>query len=92
MPPLNQSCVKIGGGNGGYFRPFSDKQIDEIKKAFTLFIGNKDGTVFLAQVEGVFKALGIHANEAESRVNDLLLFCFKFKMLDDIETDDGSRR
>ena len=48
---------------------FSDKQIDEFKEAFTLFDGNKDGTVFLAQVEGVFKALGIHANEAELRVN-----------------------
>ena len=59
---------------------FSDKQIDEFKEAFTLFDGNKDGTVFLAQVEGVLKALGIHANETDLRVIVLSFYC-KFKML-----------
>ena len=47
---------------------FSDKQIDEFKEAFTLFDRNKDGTVYIAQVELVLKALGIHANEVDMRV------------------------
>ena len=47
---------------------FSDKQISEFKEAFSLFDDNKDGTVFMAQIDFVMKALGIHGNEMELRV------------------------
>ena len=48
---------------------FSDKQITEFKEAFSLFDDNKDGTVFMAQIDFVMKALGIHGNEMELRVS-----------------------
>ena len=47
---------------------FSEKQISEFKEAFSLFGDNKDGTVFMAQIDFVMKALGIHGNEMELRV------------------------
>ena len=47
---------------------FSEKQISEFKEAFSLFDDNKDGTVFMAQIDFVMKALGIHGNEMELRV------------------------
>ena len=50
---------------------FSDKQITEFKEAFSLFDDNKDGTVFMAQIDFVMKALGIHGNEMELRVGIL---------------------
>ena len=52
---------------------FSDKQIDEFQEAFTLYDSNKDGTVFMHQVEGVMKALGIHANESNMALLKVIL-------------------
>ena len=48
---------------------FSEKQITDFKEAFSMFDDNKDGTVFMSQVGFVMKALGIHGNELELRVN-----------------------
>ena len=47
---------------------FSDEQIEEFKEAFNLFDSNGDGTVYMAQVDLVMKALGIHANDKELKV------------------------
>ena len=52
----------------GFADQFSDKQISEFKEAFSLFDDNKDGTVFMAQIDFIMKALGIHGNEMELRV------------------------
>ena len=73
---------------------FSDKQITEFKEAFSLFDDNKDGTVFMAQIDFVMKALGIHGNEMELRVSiSGLILCtthsLSQKLMMEVDSDES---
>ena len=48
---------------------FNDEQIEEFKEAFNLFDSKNEGTVYIAQIEMLMKALGAPTNDDELKVN-----------------------